>query len=309
MKVLLTGGYGFLGRYVYNKLISSENNEVKIFHSNECDLRNKDDTLKLIDSYKPDIVIHLAATVGGIGANMRNPGIYFYDNMMMGLNLIESSRIVGIDKFVQVGTVCSYPKYCAVPFREDDIWEGYPEETNAPYGVAKKALYVMLDAYKKQYNFNSTVLVPCNLYGPFDNFNPDSSHVIPALIKKVVEAKEGGNNSIVCWGTGNATREFLYVDDAADAIVQSLSITTDTIPINLGTGSDISIKDLALKIIRATNYDCGIHWDNSKPDGQPKRMLDISRAKRILGWTPKTSLDEGLQQTVRWYYDSQNTRS
>lgn len=309
MKVLLTGGYGFVGRYVYNKLVSSENNEVKIFHSNECDLRNKDDTLKLIDSYKPDTVIHLAATVGGIGANMRNPGVYFYDNMMMGLNIIESSRIVGINKFVQVGTVCSYPKYCAVPFREDDIWEGYPEETNAPYGVAKKALYVMLDAYKKQYNLNSTVIVPCNLYGPWDNFNPDSSHVIPALIKKVVEAKKYGDNSIECWGTGRATREFLYADDAADAIVKSLSVSTDTTPINVGTGSDITIYDLVIKIMKAVDYDCGVHWDASKPDGQPIRMLDISRAKSILGWTPKTSLDEGLQQTVRWYYDSKNTRT
>ena len=308
MKVLLTGGYGFLGRYVHEKLINS-GHETKIFRSKEYDLRNMDETLKLIDTYKPDAVIHLAATVGGIGANMKNPGVYFYDNMVMGLNLIESSRIVGINKFVQVGTVCSYPKYCAVPFREDDIWEGYPEETNAPYGVAKKALYVMLDAYKKQYNFNSTIIVPCNLYGPGDNFNPDSSHVIPALIKKIVEAKNYGDNSIECWGTGRATREFLYVDDAADAIVDSLNVTTDTIPINVGTGYDITISDLVIKITKAVDYDCGIHWDVSKPDGQPRRMLDISRAKNILGWKPKTSLDDGLRKTVEWYYDHQNART
>lgn len=309
MKVLLTGGYGFLGRYVYEKLIADGHSEIKRFRSKEHDLRDKAATLDLISSYKPDAVIHLAATVGGIGANMKNPGVYFYDNMIMGLNLIESSRIVGVDKFVQVGTVCSYPKYCAVPFREDDIWEGYPEETNAPYGVAKKALYVMLDAYKKQYNLNSTVIVPCNLYGPWDNFNPDSSHVIPALIKKVVEAKKYEDNSIECWGTGRATREFLYADDAADAIVKSLSVSTDTTPINVGTGSDITIYDLVIKIMKAVDYDCGVHWDASKPDGQPRRMLDISRAKNILGWKPKTNLDEGLKKTVEWYYDHQNLRT
>lgn len=309
MKILLTGGYGFLGRYVYDKLINLGYDKIKKFRSHQYDLRDKDQTLILVDTYKPDVVIHLAATVGGIGANMKNPGIYFYDNMIMGLNLIETCRMVGINKFVQVGTVCSYPKYCKVPFKEDDLWEGYPEETNAPYGVAKKALYVMLEAYKKQYDFNSSILVPCNLYGPFDNFNPNTSHVIPALIKKMVEAKHSGDNSVECWGTGEATREFLYAGDAADAICKSLTTTTDTTPINIGTGSDISIKDLALKIMKAVDYDCGIHWNHSKPDGQPKRMLDISRARTILGWQPSTNLDQGLKKTVEWYYDYQNTRT
>jgi GDP-L-fucose synthase len=301
MKILLTGGYGFLGRYVYDKLIASGYNDTKIFRSKEYDLRDKDQTLKLVDSYKPDAVIHLAATVGGIGANMKNPGVYFYENMVMGLNLIESSRVVGINKFVQVGTVCSYPKYCAVPFREDDLWEGYPEETNAPYGVAKKALYVMLEAYKKQYNFNSTILIPCNLYGPYDNFNPDSSHVIPALIKKVAEAKEYGDNGIECWGTGSATREFLYAEDAAEAIVKSIKIDTAPSPINLGTGEDISIKNLIDTICSVMDYNGTIVWDTSKPDGQPRRKLDVSLSNKILGWKAKTQLRDGLQKTIEWY--------
>jgi GDP-L-fucose synthase len=301
MKILLTGGNGFLGKYVYETLNIEGYTDIKVFRSNEYDLKDSIQTLNLLDSYKPDIVIHLAATVGGIGANMKNPGKYFYDNMMMGLNLIESSRIVGIHKFIQVGTVCSYPKYCAVPFKEDDLWEGYPEETNAPYGVAKKALYVMLQAYKQQYNFNSTVLIPCNLYGPHDNFNPDSSHVIPALIKKIVDAQAHNLSSVECWGTGNATREFLYAEDAAKAIVSSISVNTDPSPINLGTGQDISIKDLMEKICNILNYKGILEWNTSKPDGQPKRRLDVSLSEKVLGWKSQTTLDDGLKQTIAWY--------
>lgn len=308
MKILLTGGYGFLGRYVKNNLLS-QGYKVKVFRSKEHDLRDRSQTLSLISCYNPDAVIHLAATVGGIGANMKNPGVYFYDNITMGVNLIECSRIVGIKKFVQVGTVCSYPKYCPVPFKEEDLWNGYPEETNAPYGVSKKALYVMLEAYKKQYNLNSTIIVPCNLYGPFDNFNPDSSHVIPAIIKKVIEAKNNNDKSIECWGTGDATREFLYVEDAANAIIKSLLVDTDTTPINVGTGSDISIRDLVNKIKNAVGYHGETVWNASKPDGQPKRMLDISKAKNILKWEPETNLEEGLKKTVEWYYDHQNLRT
>jgi GDP-L-fucose synthase len=224
---------------------------------------------------------------------------------MMGLNVIHYSYMTGVQKFIHVGTVCAYPKYCPVPFKESDIWNGYPEETNAPYGIAKKSLFVMLEAYRKQYGFNSTVLVPCNLYGPRDNFNPNTSHVIPALIKKFVEAKQSGAASVVCWGTGNATREFLYVENAADAIVRSMTIPTGSSPINLGGGQEISIRDLAYKIAGLVGYSGNIEWDSSKPDGQPRRFLDISLAQQILNWNPTTTLDVGLEETVRWYLSQQ----
>lgn len=301
MRILITGGNGFLGSRVVKKLVINGFNTIKIVRSKETDLTNQTQTERMIKDYSPDAVIHLAASVGGIGANMVNPGKFFYDNIIMGTNLIHSCMMSGIDKFVMVGTVCSYPKYCSVPFIERDLWNGYPEETNAPYGIAKKALYVMLKAYEQQYGFNSTILIPCNLYGPGDNFDPNSSHVIPALIKKFVDAKNNNEPSVSCWGSGNATREFLYVDDAADAVCYSLQTHTLADPINLGGGKEIAIRDLAGKIGSLVGYSGEILWDVSKPDGQPRRFLNIDNAKKILNWGPKTSFDDGLSSTIDWY--------
>ena len=301
MKILITGGSGFLGNSVINQLQISGYSSIKVVRSQEVDLIDQKSTQDLLKSYKPDCVIHLAASVGGIGANMANPGKFFYDNIMMGVNVIHSSMINSVKKFVMVGTVCSYPKFCPIPFVENDLWNGYPEETNAPYGIAKKSLYVMLKAYEQQYQFNSTVLIPCNLYGPNDNFDDNSSHVIPALIKKFWEAKRTDKNKVVCWGTGNATREFLYVNDAAEAIVKSLTITTSSNPINLGGGEEISIKNLAEKVGHCTGFLGNIEWDSSKPDGQPRRYLDISLSNKLLGWKPKTNFDQGLVETIEWY--------
>lgn len=306
MRILVTGGNGFLGKYVVEKLFYLGYKNIKQLSSRSTDLRVRSQVEKLLYEYQPDIIIHLAATVGGIGANMASPGTFFYDNMMMGLNLIECSNMIGIRKFIHVGTVCAYPKNCPVPFKESDIWNGYPEETNAPYGIAKKALFVMLDAYHREYNFDSSILVPSNLYGPGDNFKPESSHVIPAIIKKMVEAKESGAYSVTCWGTGNATRDFLYVENAADAIVKSISIDTKPQPINLGSGSEISIKDLTYLIAAKVGFSGEIVWDASKPDGQPRRLLDISLAQQILGWNPTVGLDEGLTRTIEWYLSNRN---
>lgn len=308
VKILLTGGSGFLGRFVLKELVSRgfSFDDIFVVRSKEYDLTDYNNVYRLYQDTNPSIVIHLAAEVGGIGANMANPGRYFYSNMSMGLNLIECGRNFGIDKFVQIGTVCAYPKICRVPFVEEDIWNGYPEETNAPYGVAKKALFVMLDAYKKQYGLKSAVLVPCNLYGPYDNFDPTSSHVIPALIRKFYEAKRDGIDSVVCWGDGGATREFLFVTDAAKAIVESLFKVDDPYPINLGGGMEISIKDLAEKIGRFVGYEGNIVWDESKPNGQPRRFLNITKAEKLLAWTPKKNLDAGLKETIEWYIGKSN---
>ena len=301
-KILVTGGNGFLGKSVVSELLKTyPKNEIYVPRSSIFDLTDSNQVDHLYNHSKPEIVIHLAAVVGGIGANMENPGKFFYDNMAMGLHLIEKARHYNVKKFVQIGTVCAYPKICRVPFLEEDIWEGYPEETNAPYGIAKKALFVMLEAYKKQYGLNSTVLVPCNLYGPYDNFDPKSSHVIPALIRKLVEAKINNSPFIECWGSGNATREFLYAPDAARAIVASIEADTDPSPINLGGGIEITIRDLVNKIKDLCEYNGEIKWDSSKPDGQPRRFLDISKAKRILGWTPTKDFTEGLRETINWY--------
>lgn len=306
MRILVTGGHGFLGKYVVEKLFYVGYKNIKQLRSGSTDLRVRGQVEKLIYEFQPDIIIHLAATVGGIGANMASPGTFFYDNMMMGLNLIECSNMIGIRKFIHVGTVCAYPKNCPVPFKESDIWNGYPEETNAPYGIAKKALFVMLDAYHKEYNFNSSILVPSNLYGPGDNFKPESSHVIPAIIKKMVEAKESGASSVTCWGTGSATRDFLYVENAADAIVKSISIDTKPQPINLGSGSEISIRDLTNLIAAKVGFSGEIVWDVSKPDGQPRRLLDISLAQQVLGWNPTIGFDDGLTRTIEWYLSNRN---
>jgi GDP-L-fucose synthase len=308
-RIVVTGGAGFLGRAVCRVLRSRGVAEERIFvpRRKDFDLTVEADVERLYDVARPDVVIHLAAEVGGIGANMAQPGRFFYANMAMGLHLVEHARRRGLGKFVHTGTVCAYPKHCPIPFREDDLWNGYPEETNAPYGVAKKAIFVMLDGYRRQYGLASAVAVPVNLYGPGDNFDPASSHVIPALIRKCEEARISGAEEVVCWGTGSATREFLYVDDAAEGIVKAAETMDEPVPINLGGGIEISIRDLVMKIAAACGFKGRIVWDASKPDGQPRRALDISRARTLLGWEPKQGFDTGLATTVAWWRD--HTRS
>jgi GDP-L-fucose synthase len=308
-RIVVTGGAGFLGRAVCRVLRSRGVAEERIFvpRRKDFDLTVEADVERLYDVARPDVVIHLAAEVGGIGANMAQPGRFFYANMAMGLHLVEHARRRGLGKFVHTGTVCAYPKHCPIPFREDDLWNGYPEETNAPYGVAKKAIFVMLDGYRRQYGLASAVAVPVNLYGPGDNFDPASSHVIPALIRKCEEARVSGAEEVVCWGTGSATREFLYVDDAAEGIVKAAETMDEPVPINLGGGIEISIRDLVMKIAAACGFKGRIVWDASKPDGQPRRALDSSRARTLLGWEPKQGFDTGLATTVAWWRD--HTRS
>lgn len=303
MRILLTGGSGFLGQSVFKHLLSCGYSEKDIFipRSHNYDLTNYETTRRLFESVRPQAVIHLAATVGGIGANKQNPGLYFYNNMVMGINVIEHSRLFDVEKFVQIGTVCSYPKFTPVPFNEDSLWNGYPEETNAPYGIAKKSLYVMLKAYYDQYNFKSIVLMPCNLYGPNDNFKPESSHVIPALIKKFVGAVDNNDNEVVCWGDGSATREFLYVDDAARGIVLGLDKCDDAKIVNLGSGNEISIKLLSETIAELCGYKGRIIWDSSMPNGQPRRFLSTARAYEILGWKANMDFITGLNNTIVWY--------
>jgi GDP-L-fucose synthase len=267
----------------------------------EYDLTSELAVRRMYDDLRPDVVIHLAAEVGGIGANRRSPGRFFYANLAMGLHLIECARRFGIQKFVQVGTVCAYPKFAPVPFRESDLWNGYPEETNAPYGIAKKSLFVMLDAYRREYGLDSAVVVPVNLYGPGDNFDPQSSHVIPALIRKCVTAAQTGAASISCWGTGTASREFLYVDDAAEGVVRAAEVMREPTPINLGTGCEVSIHDLVQLIATRTGFRGAIEWDASQPDGQPRRCLDTTLAAEWLGWQAGVSLEDGLQRTIEWY--------
>jgi GDP-L-fucose synthase len=302
-KVIVTGGAGFLGQSVVKKLLEAgfDPSKIVVPRKADIDLTKEANVIKLYEDHKPDIVVHLAAEVGGIGANMENPGRFFYANMSMGLNLVEQARIHNIKKFVFVGTACAYPKFCPSPFKEEDLWNGYPEETNAPYGVAKKAIYLMLEAYQQQYGLKSAVLIPVNLYGPNDNFNPASSHVVPALIRKCVAAKNNKEPFIECWGTGSATRDFLYVDNAANGIIEAVLKIDSPIPINLGSGSEIRIKDLIDKIVKYCEYDGEVRWNSSKPDGQPRRLLDISKAKELLGWEPKQNFDDGLRQTVEWY--------
>ena len=300
-RVLVTGGGGFLGRRVVARLKTAGAVEVLAPRSRDYDLRSADGISRVLADSRPDILIHLAAVVGGIGANRENPGRFFYENAAMGIELMEQSRLAGVAKFVQIGTVCSYPKFTPVPFREDDIWNGYPEETNAPYGQAKKMLLVQGQAYRQQYGFDVIHLIPVNLYGPGDNFNPASSHVIPALIKKCVDARERGDASIEVWGTGSASREFLYVDDAAEGIVLATERYDDADPVNLGVGREITIRDLVGLIVKATGFQGEVRWDASKPDGQPRRALDTSRARERFGFVAKTSFQEGLRDTVRWY--------
>lgn len=306
-RIVVTGGAGFLGTAVCRTLrgrgVPAE--QIIVPRRRDYDLTIESQVERLYADARPDVVIHLAAEVGGIGANMAQPGRFFYANMVMGLHLVEHARRRGIEKFVHTGTVCAYPKHCPIPFREDDLWNGYPEETNAPYGVAKKAIFVMLDGYRRQYGLASAVTVPVNLYGPGDNFDPASSHVVPALIRKCEEARLANAAEVVCWGTGAATREFLYVDDAAEGIVRAAEIMEEPLPINLGGGVEIAIRDLVAKLAAACGYAGRITWDTSKPDGQPRRSLDITRAKTLLGWAPRQDFDAGLAATVAWWRDQQ----
>jgi GDP-L-fucose synthase len=305
-KILITGSTGFLGRAVMSA-IDDKYIKIGLKGKSHCDLTNQKYVDYTLQEYEPDYIIHLAAACGGIGINQKLPGQFLYDNLAMGMNLIESCRKYGrLKKFIMVGTVCSYPKYTPVPFQEEDLWNGYPEETNAPYGIAKKTLIEMLVAYNKQYGFNSTNLIPVNMYGPNDNFNPTSSHVIPALILKIDRAIQNNENSIILWGSGHASREFLYVEDCAQAIVSCLNVDTDPYPINIGTCSEITIKDLVSKIANVMGYNGNILYNLNYPDGQPRRCLDVTKASTILNFTAKTNLDDGLKQTVDWYYKNKD---
>jgi len=300
-RIVVTGGAGFLGSYVLEGLRRRGCANILVPKIERYDLVKLEDIRRMYDDMRPDIVIHLAAVVGGIGANREHPGEFFYKNLMMGVQLIEEGRLRDIEKFVAIGTVCAYPKFTPVPFKEDDIWNGYPEETNAPYGLAKKMLLVQSQAYRAEYGFNSIFLLPVNLYGPGDNFDPGSSHVIPALIRKCVEAVESGRDYIECWGTGEASREFIYAADAAEGILLATEHYNGSEPVNIGAGFEIKIKELVGKIAALTGFKGEIGWDSSKPDGQPRRRLDVSRAKKYFGFEAKTSFDEGLKATVEWY--------
>jgi GDP-L-fucose synthase len=303
-KILVTGGAGFLGCRVVNELYlrGVTSDQIIIPRSKECDLRFRSECDRIIAGV--NIVIHLAAKVGGIGYNLAHPAELFYDNLVMGTQLMEAARLSGVQKFVAIGTICAYPKFTPIPFREENLWNGYPEETNAPYGLAKKMLLVQSQAYRQQYGFNSIFLLPVNLYGPGDNFDPVSSHVIPALIRKFVEAKRLGQPTVEVWGTGTASREFLFVNDAAQGIVLASERYEGGEPINLGAGMEITIRDLTDKIHKLSGYQGTVTWDSSKPDGQPRRCLDVSRAEQEFGFRSQTTFDEGLKQTVQWYEEA-----
>jgi len=299
-RVMVTGGNGFLGKNIVRKL-NERGARVFVADVDRYDLRKLDDIRRALSDAKPQMVIHLAARVGGIGANRAHPAEFFYDNLMMSVPLLHESWIVGVEKFVALGTICCYPKFTPVPFREDDLWNGYPEETNAPYGLAKKMLLVQSQAYRRQYGFNSIFLMPVNLYGPGDNFDPASSHVIPALIKKCVDAKEAGEDHIVVWGDGSPTREFLFVEDAAEGILLAAERYNESEPVNLGSAFEISIKDLAELIVKLTGFSGRIEWDTSQPNGQPRRKLDTSRAKERFGFEARVRFEEGLRKTIEGY--------
>jgi GDP-L-fucose synthase len=303
-RILVTGGAGFLGSYVVERLEKEGYKEIFVARSKIYDLIEMEAVKRLYRDSKPDIVVHIAARVGGIGANMKYPGSFFYENLMMGVQMMEMGRLSGIEKFIALGTICAYPKFANIPFKEEDLWNGYPEETNAPYGLAKKMLLVQSQAYRQQYGFNCIYLLPVNLYGPRDNFDPEFSHVIPALIKKVYEAKETKSDRINVWGTGKATREFLYVKDAAEGILLALERYNKPYPINLGAGFEISIEVLVKLICELMGFTGEIEWDATKPDGQPRRCLDTHKARLEFGFEAKTGFKEGLRNTIEWYVES-----
>jgi GDP-L-fucose synthase len=308
-RVLVTGGSGFLGRYVVNRLRQFPGLEVIVPSHREYNLVAGSNVERLLSATHPDLVIHLAAVVGGIGANQENPGKFFYENLMMGVQLIEQARQDGVKKFVALGTVCAYPKFTPTPFREDDLWNGYPEETNAPYGLAKKMMLVQAQSYRQQYGFNTIFLLPANLYGPGDNFDPESSHVIPALIRKCIEARERSASFVEAWGTGNASREFLYVGDCAEAVVRATAIYNESDPVNIGTGNEIKISELMQLIARLTRFEGEIRWQTDKPDGQPRRRLDVSRALEKFGFQAQVPFEDGLRRTIEWYETCRTTGS
>ena len=300
-RICVTGGDGFLGKHLINRLEHYGAKDIFVPLYPEYDFVKGEDVARMIDIAKPDIIIHLAAKVGGIGANREKPGEFFYDNLMMGIQLIHQAWQRGVEKFVAIGTICAYPKYTPIPFKEEDLWEGYPEETNAPYGLAKKMLLVQSQSYREQYGYNSIFLLPVNLYGPGDNFNPASSHVIPALIRKCLEAKERGDKQIVAWGDGSPTREFIYAEDAAEGISLATMRYNSSDPVNIGSSFEISIKDLTETIARLCEFEGAVVWDTTKPNGQPRRKLDTTRAKERFGFEVKTSFEDGLKKTIAWY--------
>lgn len=307
-RVLVTGGGGFLGGFIVEKVSEKKPASVFVPRSADYDLRDRAAVTRCLRDARPDIVIHAAAVVGGIGANRSHPGKFFYDNAIMGIQLIEEARRIGVQKFVGLGTICAYPKFTPLPFREEDLWNGYPEETNAPYGLAKKMLLVQLQAYRREYGFNGIYLLPVNLYGPRDNFDLESGHVIPAMIRKFIEARDAGAGEVTLWGDGSPTREFLYVEDAAEGVLEAAERCERGDPVNLGSGEEIAIRDLAALVARETGFSGEIVWDTSKPNGQPRRRLDTSRAAAEFSWTAQTPFLDGLRRTVRWYQE-QRTRT
>jgi GDP-L-fucose synthase len=307
-KVVVTGGAGFLGRFLVQRLRGA-GADIFVPRSKDYDLVKNEDVIRLLEDARPEMVIHLAAVVGGIGHNQKNPGRFFYDNLMMGVQLIEQSRLHGVKKFVATGTVCAYPRITPVPFKEDDIWNGYPEETNAPYGLAKKMMLVQSQSYREQYGFNSIFLLPANLFGPFDNFDLETSHVIPALIRKCVEARRSGADFIEAWGSGGVSREFLYVEDCAEGIFRAAAAYDESLPVNLGNGREVMIRDLVELIAELTGFEGEIRWQASRPDGQPRRRLDVTRAFEKFGFRAQTSLEDGLRRTIDWYEQQQAVKN
>jgi GDP-L-fucose synthase len=300
-RVIVTGGAGFLGSFVVETMRARGCTSIVVPRSADCDLRDRAAIVRLFRDAQPTLVLHLASVVGGIGANRRHPGRFFYENALMGIEVIEQARAFAVPKIVVVGTICAYPKFTPVPFKEENLWDGYPEETNAPYGVAKKALLVQCQAYRQEYGLNAVFLLPVNLYGPRDNFDPASSHVIPALIRKSIESRDRGDAAIVCWGSGTPTREFIYVEDAAEAIVRASESYDRPEPVNIGSGMEISIRDLAHLIAKLSGFQGEIRWDSTQPDGQPRRCLDVSRAEREFGFRARTPFEDGLRKTIAWY--------